>query len=346
MIQNPVSTPTRKSGFVVVAGRPNVGKSTLLNQVLGTELSIVTPKAQTTRDRVLGILTEPEGQMIFLDTPGIHRAREGGINAYMMGEVREALESPSVVWYLVDPRSKVMHEELVLKTLVESGVAKQNIPVVLILNKIDIVNKDPYLKQNSDELLAKLPLKAEEIGIRFSSVVQLSAKKGVGVKDLLADAWTRLQVGEFYYPDDEDAISDRPVRFFVAEKIREQLLLCLGDELPYSCAVEIESYDEKVTPPRIEAMIYVERDSQKGMVIGKGGAKLKEIGSEARKSIEAFVGHQVFLGLRVKVLKDWSKDAEVLKRLGYNLPKASHTKAKRKRLAGQQGAQKKPGSLS
>lgn len=300
-----------KSGFVSIVGRPNAGKSTLLNRVLGTEISIVTPKAQTTRERVLGILTEEQGQMVFIDTPGIHRAKEGGLNATMMNEAREALDSPNLVWYLVDPSSGLSHEETVLKLL-----EKTKPPVLLLLNKADLVRYLPAL----GPLEAGLVHAIKTRGIPLLGVRRISARKGEGVEELVHESWKLLPEGPLHYPDSEQ-ISDRPVRFFVAEKIREQLLMKLGDELPYSCAVEIESFNESnPTLARIEATIHVERDSQKGMVIGKQGAKIKEIGQAARIGIEKFMGRKIYLGLRVKVLKDWSCNSEALKRMGYHLP--------------------------
>lgn len=298
-----------RSGFVAIAGRPNAGKSTLLNRVINSQVSIVSPKAQTTRERVLGILTEKHGQLVFVDTPGIHQARDGGLNAYMVNEAREALRDTSAVWYLVDPFSDIMHEEIVLEIL-----AGTKSPIFPLLNKVDIETKKDYSK-----LIPEIEAKAAELGVKLQPFRRLSAKEGVGVPGLLAETWECLPEGPVYYPDPEQ-ISDRPMRFFVAEKIREQLLRHLGDELPYSCAVEIERFDELVKPWRIEAIIHVERDSQKGMVIGKNGSKIKDIGVGARGSIESFLGQQVFLGLRVKVLKDWTRDAQALKNLGYHLP--------------------------
>lgn len=301
-----------RSGFIAIAGRPNAGKSTLLNQVLGTALSIVTPKAQTTRERVLGILTEPErGQIVFIDTPGIHKAKEGGINAYMVNQARSALEGAAAVWYLVDPDSKLQHEETVLDLLRE-GLKGTEIPVFVLLNKVDVRNKP--------ELLEEVVNAAKERGLNVHQAMQISGRRGRGVEELVEETWELLPEGPLYYPD-VDQISDRPVRFFVAEKIREQLYMKLGQEIPYSCAVEILSFKEDATPPRIEAIIYVERDSQKGMVVGKGGQKIKEIGQAARQNVEEFLGQRVFLGLQVKVLKDWTRDPDKLKRMGYNLPK-------------------------
>ena len=319
MKSKPTMPPAKmlKSGFVAIAGRPNTGKSTLLNRLLGTRLSIVTPKAQTTRENVLGILTDDKiGQIVFMDTPGIHRAREGGINEYMVSQAREALTAPAVVWYLVDPNSRIEHEETVLKLLSATSA-----PVLFILNKSDLKLSalPPTLK-----LIEQVHARALALNINLQTPegaepFRISAYKGRGVKELLAETWKRMPEGEFHYPD-PDQLSDRPVRFFVAEKIREQLLLQLGEELPYSCAVEITTFDEKSTPPRIEATIHVERDSQKGMVVGAAGRKIRDIGSAARAEIEKFMGTKVFLGLTVKLLKEWSRDAEALRRLGYHLP--------------------------
>lgn len=307
---------TQKSGLVAIIGRPNVGKSTLLNLILGSTLSIVTPKAQTTRERVLGILTEKEGQIIFLDTPGIHKAKEGGINQYMVNEAREALDGPSAIWYLVDYRSAMEHEapviELVAKAL--RGAQNSKIPLFIIFNKSDLISKAK--DEATTQFQQKLKEKLLEAGVNVELETRICALKDLGVKELLAETWKRMPEGPLHY-EDPDQLSDRPTRFFVSEKIREQLLLRLGEELPYSCGVEIDSFDEKSKPPRIEATIYVERDSQKGMVVGKGGTKIKEIGLNARKTIEEFLGQHIFLGLKVKVLKDWTRNVEDLERLGY-----------------------------
>jgi GTP-binding protein Era len=302
-----------KSGFIAIIGRPNSGKSTLLNAVLGTEISIVTPKAQTTRDRILGIYTEKEGQIVFIDTPGIHRAREGGINEYMVHEAKEALDGPNVVWYLVDPSSKLEHETAVLDLLKGTKSA-----VFLLINKIDWAGRKlaPEVLKNLEQTIRQGLL---ERGVEIKSSQQISGLSKQGVDELLKASWELIPEGPAYYPDPEQ-VSDRPTRFFVAEKIRESIFYCLGDELPYSCAVQIEKFEENTTPPRIEAIIHVERDSQKGMVIGQGGKKIKEIGQSAREEIEKFLGTKIFLGLQVKLLKDWTKNADDLRRMGYHLP--------------------------
>jgi GTP-binding protein Era len=308
-----------KSGFVAIIGRPNAGKSTLLNSILGSKVSIVTPKAQTTRERVLGILTEKKGkevgQIVFIDTPGVHRAKVGGINEFMMSEARESLDGPALIWYIVDPASAAKHEEEVLKLL--DGIKA---PIFLLMNKSDVVRGDT--KKAAELFLEELAEAMKTRGIAAKASFFISARKGRELDPLMKATWKEMPEGPLYYPDEEQ-VSDRPLRFFAAEKIREQLLLKLGDEVPYSCAVEIEKYSEpkkKDDITRIEAMIHVERDSQKGMVIGKGGQKIKEIGQAARLEIEEFIGSKVFLGLRVKVLKDWSKNAQALKQLGYALP--------------------------
>lgn len=301
----------RKSGFIAIAGRPNAGKSTLLNQILGTRISIATPKAQTTRERVHGVLTEKEGQIVFIDTPGIHRAKEGGINEYMMSEVRAALDEPNLVWYLVDPGSALKHEEAVLTML-----KRVKAPVLVIFNKNDLKSAQARLPLLEPEILKAL----EDQGTEVKGSFRLSAMKKRGLDPLMAETWKLLPTGPFHF-EDEDQLSDRPTRYFVAEKIREQLFLKLGDEIPYSCAIEIEKFIEDAVPPRIEASIHVERDSQKGIVIGAGGKKIKEIGTAARHEIEDFLGGKVFLGLNVKVTPDWSKNSETLKRLGYDLPR-------------------------
>lgn len=315
-----------KSGFVAIVGRPNSGKSTLLNSVLGQTISIVTPKAQTTRDQVMGILTEKEGQMIFVDTPGVHRAKEGGINHYMIGQVKDALEDPQVIWYLVDPASRLPHETAVIELLARGG---SSVPVFLLLNKYDQTRKKevrfPLPVAVFDELEIALNRALSEKGVKVLGTRRISALNREGLDDLLKETWAQLPEGSPYYPDPEQ-VSDRPTRFFVAEKIREQLFLLLGDEVPYSCAVEIVRFDETSKPPRIEANIHVERDSQKGIVIGQGAKKIKEIGQAARARIEEFLGEQIFLGLQVKVLPDWSRDGSALEKMGYYLPKKDRKK--------------------
>lgn len=306
--------PQTTAGFVAIVGRPNAGKSTLLNAVLGTKLSIVTPKAQTTRERVLGILTEEnKRQIVFIDTPGIHKAKPGGINEFMVNEAKTALEGPSVVWYLIDPSSALEHEMTVIDLL----AAAPGSEIFVLFNKVDLKGY-MFTGEMFETIQVTVMAELEKRGLKVRPF-KISAEKEKGVSELLAETWKLIPEHPFFYPD-EDQMSDRPTRFFVAEKVREQLFRCLGDELPYSCAVEISSFDEDSKPPRIEAVIHVERDSQKGMVIGKAGAKIKEIGTNARSEVEEFLGHKVYLGLKVDVIKDWTKDAKAMKKMGYLLP--------------------------
>ncbi len=299
-----------KSGFIAVIGRPNVGKSTLTNKILGEPISIVTPKAQTTRERILAILTEPRGQIVFVDTPGIHRAKVGGINQAMVQATARALNN-ELIWYLVDPRSALFHEEVVLDLFAQTIQKSRIKSIFLVMNKIDL-EKPSRLR----ELAESIEAAARTKGILFCERHLISAQRGDGIETLLESSWRLLPEGPLLYPDTE-ALSDRPTRFFVAERIREQLFLQLGEELPYCCAVKIESYDEGAQLSRIEASIYVEKESQKPIVIGKAGSKIKSIGQAARHQIEVFLGQKIFLGLKVKVLKDWTKSAEKLKQLGY-----------------------------
>jgi GTP-binding protein Era len=303
-----------KAGYVAIIGRPNAGKSTLLNAVLGAQISIVTPKAQTTRERILGIYTdEKKGQIVYIDTPGIHKAREGGINEYMVQEAKEALEAPNLIWYLVDPYSSLEHEKAVIELLVQAP----RMPLFLLMNKMDCIGKKR--QEQVDQFQKGLEEALIENGILLKKSYRLSALNEEGLTEFLNDSWSLIPEGPFFYPD-PDQISDRPTRFFAAEKIREQLFHCLGDEIPYSCAVEVTSFKEDVKPVRIEATIFVERESQKGIVIGQGGKKIKEIGQEARQEIEKFIGEQIFLGLKVELKRNWTQDPRELKRIGYALP--------------------------
>ncbi len=295
-----------KSGFVSIIGRPNAGKSTLMNRLLDFPLSIVTPKAQTTRQRIVGILNSPEGQIVFTDTPGIHQARPGGLNEYMVQEAARSMEGGSVIWYLVDPSSAMHHEQAVLQV-----IARSDLPVFMIFNKIDLVRSPLGVDALEKELLAGLG--ERKVPAR---TFRISAQEGGGVPELLECTWSALSEGPLYYPDQEQ-LTDRPVRFLVAEKVREQLYHQLGDEIPYSSSVEVEEFNEDCSPLLIRASIFVERDSQKGMVIGKGGAKIKQIGIVAREQIETFLDKKTRLELQVKVLRQWTKSMKDLKRLGY-----------------------------
>jgi GTP-binding protein Era len=307
-----------KAGMVVLLGRPNVGKSTLLNALIKEDISIVTPKAQTTRDAVRGIVNEPRGQIVFVDTPGIHKAKEGGINEYMLQEVKRALDGPDLILYLIDPASKVSAESLCLDYL----KAAKDTRVIIVINKADLMRHEPQMFEWLGPWIEMCKTVLSGTSCQFLRSIEISAVKDKGTRDLVDEIFEVLPVSPPLY-DDQDSLTDRPVKFVVAEMIRKQLFMKLGDEIPYSCAVEIESYKEDKKPIVISAMIYVERDSQKGMVIGAGGKKIKEIGVAARYEIEKLLGEKVFLELRVKVLEAWTSESRKMKNLGYEIERKS-----------------------
>lgn len=297
-----------KSGTIALVGRPNAGKSSLLNAILGQDLSIVSPKAQTTRDQILGVYTEDKkGQILFYDTPGIHFAKPGGINEAMMANVSQALEAPDLVWLLLDPHSDLKREERLFQYLKEN---LQGVPVFLVFTKAD-----QKRTLNDRDLMDWAKAQMDYAGV--FEVSSIKSKKGLGT--LVDSSWEKLPEGAPFF-DDPDQISDRPMRFFAAEFIREQLFLHLGQELPYACAVKIVEFSEKKKPILIRAEICVERESQKGMVIGAGAQKIKQIGIDARKRLEGFMEQPIALKLQVEVIKDWSKNVDRLRELGYNVP--------------------------
>ena len=282
-----------RSGIVTVVGKPNVGKSTLLNRIIGQKLSITSPKPQSTRDRIVGIFTTSEAQMVILDTPGLLDPKYP-LQESMRGTAVRTLEEADVIVYLADAT------EGEAPSLVEAaGLTKPpKAPVVVALNKVDAL---PPARR--DELSAK------------GNVTLISALTGEGIPELMEGLTKRLPESPFLYPEDE--ISTQPVRFFVAELVRETVLEQLHDEVPYAVAVQVEEYREGRSPLYIRAVIYVERDSQKAIIIGSHGAQIKKIGESARKKIETFVGEQVYLDLWVKVLANWRKNPGSLSRFGY-----------------------------
>ncbi len=290
-----------RAGYVGLLGRPNAGKSTLLNALLGAKVAIVSPKAQTTRERLFGILTKPECQIIFTDTPGIHYALEGGLNDFMMHEAVRSIGMQDVIWYLIEPDSVLKRELTVLDAL--KGSKK---PIFILSTKSD--QGSPRV---SMEVIAE---QAKERELQVMAMISVSAHTGAGVEELLRQTQALLPIGP---PLFEDQLSDKPERYFVAEKIREQLFSCLQEEIPYGCAVEIDAFHEKKHLNEIEATIFVERSSQQGIVIGKKGIQLKEIGTRSRLEIEDFLGTKVMLRLRVRTLPGWSKNARDLQRFGY-----------------------------
>jgi GTP-binding protein Era len=288
-----------RAGIVTVVGKPNVGKSTLLNRVVGTKLSIVSDKPQSTRDRVAGIRTDADVQMILLDTPGLLNPRYA-LQQAMRATAVKALEEADAVLYLVDATS--LDEPLT--PLHEAAELSQppRAPIVLAANKADLLR----------------PAAREQLRSRAPDAHLISATTGDGVDALFGTLGELLPESPFLYPEDE--ISTQTVRFFVSELIRETALEQLEEEVPYSVACEVEEYRETQTPIYIRAVVYVERESQKRIFIGAGGRRIRAVGSAARRKIEAFAGAPVFLDLWVKVLPNWRRDANALQRLGFRLP--------------------------
>lgn len=293
-------TPFR-SGFVSIIGRPNVGKSTLLNRILGEKIVITSDKPQTTRNRIQGIHNVPGGQIVFIDTPGIHRAKSR-LNKFMVEEALSSVQGVDVILFLVEgganpeKESEMIHEVL-------AGVTT---PVILILNKIDLVPKGELLDRMSSYS-----------GIfPFKEIIPICAASGDGVEQLVGLVHALLPEGPCYFPD--DILTDVPERFIVAEIIREKIFRLTRDEVPYSVAVVVDSFKERENGVvAIAATINVERDSQKGIIIGKKGAMLKRIGSDARQEIEDLLDAKVFLELFVRVSSEWSENSRMLKEFGY-----------------------------
>lgn len=286
-----------KSGFVSIVGKPNVGKSSLMNKLVGENVSIITSKAQTTRHRIMGILNGDNYQIVYSDTPGILEPKYS-LHEAMMNYVKVSLEDADLILLVVDVNDK-------FEPLFER-FKNVKAPLLLLLNKIDlakgsqVTDKITYWKQ-------MLP--------NLSDVLPVSAKSGENVDSILKYVTERLPEHPAYFPQDE--FTDRTERFFASEIIREKIFLNYAEEIPYSCEVSVTSFKDEPDIIRISAMIYVERDSQKGIVIGKGGASLKKVGTEARQDMEAFFGKKVFLETRVKVADNWRKEKHKLRQFGY-----------------------------
>ena len=290
-----------KTGYVALIGRPNVGKSTLLNRLLWQKLSIVSRKPQTTRHRILGIKTTDAYQAIYVDTPGIHQGESRALNRYLNKAAATALVGVDVVVWLIDGKGFRRDDALVFEKL-----RTVKAPVILAINKIDKVRDKKTL----------LPLIAEARQRHpFAEIVPISALAGDNVEALEQAIVERLPEGPPIYP--EDQITDKPERFFAAEIIREKLLYYLGDEIPHRLTVEIDQFREEERLTAIYAVIWVERESQKPIVIGRKGELLKKVGQQARLELEDFLGRKVYLNLWVKVKKGWSDDERLLKQLGY-----------------------------
>lgn len=292
-----------KCGFVTIIGRPNVGKSTLLNQILGQKIVITTDKAQTTRKRIKGILTDKNGQIVFVDTPGIHRPINK-LGEFLMDEAKFAVPDADLILFLVDASEPAGKGD---KWIVENILKDSKIPVILVLNKVDKVKNQQKIEEN---LISYKLLFNENI-----PVLRVSAKTGRNKDTLLSNIYKKLPDGEKLYPD--DIVTEESMRSVAEEIIREKILLNTQDEIPHSVAITIDQYQEADDIDRIYATIYCEQKSQKGILIGKGGSLLKKIGTEARIELEKIVDKKVFLALEVKVEKDWRKKDNLLKNFGY-----------------------------
>ena len=290
-------TQITHSGFISLLGRPNVGKSTLLNRLLGEKLVITSPKPQTTRNRITGVLNHGSCQLIFFDTPGVHES-EKLINRYMTRQALSTLGDVECAVLIVDAKTGVSEGDRALA----AKLCATEVPVVLAVNKIDQAN---YRKADFADIA------------KFNAVIEISALTGTGVKELLDKLTSLMPEGPEYYPD--DVLTDRPERFIAQEYIREKVFSNTGEEIPYSVAVTVDSWEDK--PEKnlavIHATIHVERKSQKGIIIGAGGKLIKKIGQLARQDLEKLLGCRVFLDLHVGVEHNWTKDPQQLRRFGY-----------------------------
>jgi GTP-binding protein Era len=293
--------PAFRCGFVAIVGRPNVGKSTLLNRILGQKISITAHRPQTTRHRILGVKTTEHSQVVYVDTPGLHLGGKKAINRYMNKAASGSINEVDVVVFVVDRLRWTDEDEHVLEKL-----KSVEIPVLLVVNKIDDLKEKEQLLPHLQTLSEKLP---------FQSVIPLSARTGEGVERLEAELLGLLQESPPFFP--EDQITDRSERFLAAELVREKLVRSLGQELPYATTVEIEKFAMEKGVRHIHAVIWVERPGQKGIIIGKQGQQLKRIGEQARKDMERAFESKVFLQLWVKVRQGWSDDERALRSLGY-----------------------------
>lgn len=289
---------THKSGYAAIIGKPNAGKSTLMNRILGSRISITTHKAQTTRHQVVGIYSDDNTQIVFLDTPGVISPKYE-LQKAMMKTVERARTDADVILFIFDPTDTHPTDEVIelLRSI--------NKPVLLVVNKIDAIEQ------------GKAEIKVNQLKdkLKFKSIHYVSAVEGTGVEELMESIRLLLMPGPPYYPKED--LSEHPVRFFVSELIREQVYLQFQEEIPYSCTVEVISYEADVDIDRISAEIIVNRKSQKGMLIGKGGTAIKNLGIKSRESIEEFIGKKVFLDLHVKVREKWREKENWVKNLGY-----------------------------
>jgi len=297
-----VTDRLRRCGYVAIVGRPNVGKSTLLNHILRQKISITSRKPQTTRHQVLGIKTQDNYQMIFVDTPGLHRNADKAINRYMNRAASSAIRDVDLVVFVVDRTAWTEEDDFVLQQIQQAGL-----PAMLVLNKIDLL-------ADKSELLPHLKMLSEKA--EFAAILPVSALRQHNVDALEEQILKLLPESEYFYP--EDQITDRSQRFLAAEIVREKIMRQLGDELPYAITVEIEEFVQDEEMLHIAAVIFVERKGQKKILIGEKGSRLRSVGSDARRDMEALFDSKVMLRLWVKVKSGWSDDERALRSLGYD----------------------------
>jgi len=295
-----------KSGFTAIIGRPNVGKSTLLNCILGQKIVIATDKAQTTRKRIKGIYTTEKGQIVFIDTPGVHKPLNK-LGEFLLDEAKIAVPDADLILFLVDGSEPAGKGD----KWIAQNILKTNIPVIIVMNKVDKVKKLGKIEENL--------LSYKTLFEKNYPVVKISAKTGRNIDTLLKNIYKELPEGDYLYP--EDVVTEETMRDVTEEIIREKILINTSDEIPHSVAVKVENYFESDEIDKIYATIFCEQKSQKGILIGKGGNLLKKIGTEARLELEKIVEKKVFLSLEVKVEKDWRKKQNALNNFGYKSDK-------------------------
>jgi GTP-binding protein Era len=297
-----MTSEERRCGYVAIVGRPNVGKSTLLNHLLGQKISITSRKPQTTRHRVIGIKTEASHQIIFVDTPGLHKGAEKAINRYMNRAATTAIRDVDVVVFVVDRTAWTEEDAMVLEQISQGGL-----PCILVVNKVDLLEDKSSLLPHLQFLAAKAD---------FAAILPASALRQHNVDELEKELLAFLPVSQFLFP--EEQITDRSQRFLAAEIVREKIMRQLGEEIPYSIAVEIEEFALEGEVLHISALILVERKGQKLILVGEGGARLRSIGTDARRDMELLFDSKVMLRLWVKVRSGWSDDERALRSLGYD----------------------------
>ncbi|MES9850257.1 MAG: GTPase Era [Candidatus Thiodiazotropha sp. L084R] len=296
-----MSKPENHCGYAAIVGRPNVGKSTLLNRILGIRLAITSHKAQTTRHTILGVNSLKGGQVIYVDTPGIHERSDNAMNRYLNRTAKTALTGVDLLIFVVEALRWTKEDEKVMSLVKESGI-----PAIAVVNKVDLIKQKEALLPYLSELSTRYG---------FLEIIPLSARNGRNLETLEDLVLKALPEGENVYPDDQ--LTDRPEKFFAAELIREQITRRYAKELPYAVSVEIERFEEQSGLYRINGVIWVEKPGQKGIIIGKDGLALKEVATQARKAMQTFFDCKVHLELWVKVKKSWSSDEAALVRLGY-----------------------------